>query len=195
MTLKKLISHKMIRITGKETNEKVKLNIKNIADATAKGIRAAMFEIGNDLRTTAKKSILKKPKHGRTYLIERNRTLVRHKASKPGEPPANFTGSLQKAIDFDVVGTDRIEFGVKRTLSNSSRTPRGVDYGKDLEFGTTKFLPGVTEILAGGVTRPIAAGEKDIAPRPFLLPAIKKNYRNMETRLNNQIEAHIKKGE
>lgn len=185
----------MIKITGKDTNEKVKLNIKNIANATAKGIRAAMFEIGKDLRTTAKKSILKKPKHGRTYLLRRNGALVRHKASKPGEPPADFTGSLQKAVDFDVVGTDRIEFGVKRTFSNSSRNPRGVDYGKDLEFGTIKFLPEVTEILSGGLTRQIQAGEKGIAPRPFLLPAIKKNYRNMETRLNNQIESHIKKGD
>lgn len=183
----------MIRIIGKDTNEKVKLNIKNIGKATAKGIRAAMFEIGKDLRTTAKKSLLGK-KNGRTYLLEKNGEIVRHRASAPDEPPAEFTGSLRKAIDFDVVGSDRIEFGVKKNFGGSGRNPRGVTYGKDLEFGTEKFLNGVTEVLKSGELRFIKAGLKGILPRPFLLPAIKKNYRNIETRLNTQIEEHIKEG-
>lgn len=183
----------MINVKGDKDNFKVNLNIKNIKKATQKGVRAAMFEIGKDLKATAKKSILKKPKRGRTYLLRRGGSVVVHRASAPGEPPADFTGALQKSIDFDVVGVDRLEFGVKKSIGTMN-SPGGVNYGKDLEFGTTKFLSGVTELLSGGFTRRIQAGSKGIAPRPFLLPAIKKNYRNMQTRLETQIEEHIKKG-
>lgn len=162
----------MIKIIGQNTNEKVILNIKNISKATAKGIRSAMFEIGKDLRRTAKKSILAKPKHGRVYNLRKNGRLVRHRASAPGEAPAEFTGSLRRAIDFDVIGSDKVVFGVKKSFNAANKSPKGITYGKFLEFGTKKMKA-----------------------RPFLLPAIKDNYRNIETHLNTKIENNIKKGE
>lgn len=160
----------MIEIKQSFGNHKILLGIENIKKATVKGIRAAMYESGKDLNATAKKSILKKPKHGRVYTLRLAGRRVRHRSSAPGEAPANFTGSLRKAIDFKLSGVDKIEFGVLKTFNSGGKSSGGVNYGKDLEFGT-----------------------REVKARPFLLPAIKSNYRNIEVRLNNHIEQNIKK--
>ena len=51
--------------------------------------------------------------------------------SKPGEPPHRDTGTLLKAIDYELVGNDTARVGVKKA----------VKYGYWLEYGTSKMAP------------------------------------------------------
>jgi len=162
----------MIKISSLSSNKKVELNIQNIDKSCAKGIRAAMYEIGKDLRKSAQKAILKKPKHGRFYLLNKNGRLVRHRASAPGEAPANFTGSLKRSVDYKLSGSSRLEFGVVRQalFVSPGSNARGVEYGKRLELGI------------------------GVEARPFLLPAIEKNNRNIQNRLETNMRKNIEEG-
>lgn len=172
----------MFKITGPQTNEKVMLNIKNIGKLTKEGLQKAFYKIGNDLKKDVKKEIMKKPKHGRLYVT--NGRL--HRASAPGEAPANLSGALEKAIDFDVVGNNKLDFGVRAN----------VKYGKDLEIGSKRFISGnffggTLEVLPTGQTVRLRPGVKPVLPRPYLLPAIKKNFSKMETHFEDQIKNSI----
>lgn len=100
-----------------------------------RSIRQAFFELGRDLKATANKEILRKPKGGRTYFIRapggRRR---RHVASAPGETHANMTGAARRSIGWQVNGSDSLTFGY-------GVDPRGPapDYAEFLEFGTSKM--------------------------------------------------------
>ncbi len=158
----------MIKIKGSINNRIVIDGIKNIERATEKGIRAAIFEIGKDLKRTARESIVKKPKSGRVYKVRRNGRLVSHRSSAPGEAPANLSGSLKKSLFSKRIGSNKLLFGVTEGFGPPGT--KGVSYGKRLELGI------------------------GIAARPFLFPAIEKNDRNIETRLASHIKEEIKKG-
>ena len=152
-------------IVADSNNKEVMITISNITPSTLVGIRKAFYFLGKDLRRTSSDLILEKPKTGRLYRLKRNGRIVKHRASAPGEAPANFTGSLRRSIDFDVVGGDRMEFGVKSEFENRKGTPAGVDYGKYLEEGTPKM-------------------EK----RPFLITSLTKNQANAKEHFDREIK-------
>lgn len=161
----------MFNITESPNNEKVIISIKNLPKTQIRWIRKAFYYIGKDLVKDANKLILQKPKHGKIYLLRRNGLKRLHRASAPGEAPANFTGSLRQSIDFDVVGANRMQFGVQQQFQNRQGTPDGVKYGKYLELGTRKM-----------------------AERPFLLPIIKSNYRNIRKHFETQLKRGLTEG-
>jgi len=77
-----------------------------------------------EIRTKAIKKIQRGEKTGRIY--EKYLPRRSHQASAPGEPPATDTGRLAASIEAEVSGM-------------SGAVGTGLDYGKYLEFGTTKM--------------------------------------------------------
>lgn len=99
--------------------------IGSIPEDTRRGIRRSFYLLGRDLAKDAKQSIVKGPKTGKLYRIKGRKN--RHRASAPGEPPANLSGDLQKSIDFVVQGSSQMTFGAGNSL---------VDYAGFVELGT-----------------------------------------------------------
>ena len=85
----------------------------------------AFYRIGKQLTKEARRSIIQGPKTGKLYRIARRRR--RHRASAPGEPPANLFGNLQKSVDFIVKGSKEMEFGAGDNVT--------VPYARRLELG------------------------------------------------------------
>lgn len=119
-----------VEIKADPRNRKVFVNISNIRNATSRGLRQGFFQFGNDLKRTASKQILKKPKGGRVYRIKRGTRIINHRASAPGESPANLTGKYRKSIGFQIRGASQMLFG-----AGSSTVP----YAKWLERGTSRM--------------------------------------------------------
>ena len=162
------------RILLNPRSHKAILSIKQCKERNLKGIRQAFYKIGKDLKATTNKLILEKPKGGKVYRVRRGSRIIRHKASAPGEAPANLTGNLRKSLDFNVVGADRLTFGYRQAFPANPRTKAaisgGVFYGKWLELGTRKM-----------------------SERPGLLKSITSNQRNTEEHFNTEIKAEISK--
>lgn len=98
-------------------------------------IRQGFFQLGKDLKITANKEILRRPKKGRVYYIRtRGGRSRRHVASAPGETHANITGALRRSIGWVVAGSESLTFGY-------GVDPRGPapDRAEWLEFGTTRM--------------------------------------------------------
>jgi hypothetical protein len=162
----------MFDICVDRNNRKVELQIENIDATTRKAIRKAFYFIGKDLVKTSRKLIMDPPKTGRIYRLRKGGKIVRHQASAPGQPPANFTGSLRDSLDFDVIGSDKMEFGVKQLFQNRRGTPLGVNYGKYLEGDPNR--------------KPVK-----LFPRPFLLPSIKSNQKNTQVHFETQLKKEL----
>jgi len=155
----------MFKVTPDLANQKVIIQIRNLISTQKTAIRRAFYFSGKDLVKTSKAMIMEKPKHGRLYRLKKHGLTVLHRASAPGEAPANFTGALKNSVDFTVSGAEKMIFGSRLYFPDRKGTPAGVKYGGYLEHGTKK-----------------------IAPRPYLEPSIVKNYRNIQT----HFEKHLK---
>jgi hypothetical protein len=107
-----------------------------------------MFRTASEVEAHAKNSILAGEKSGRIHrsggrdgalsvkggaasqpTARQGEAQREHRASAPGESPANDTGNLANSI-----GTERVD-------SLTSMVTVGAEYGADLEFGTTKMEP------------------------------------------------------
>lgn len=155
----------MFQVKPDLKNRQIFIQIKNLISTQKTAIRRAFYFSGKDLVKTSKAMIMEKPKHGRLYRLKKNGRYVLHRASAPGEAPANFTGALKRSVDFTVSGADKMIFGSRLYFPDRKGMPSGVKYGGYLELGTKK-----------------------IAPRPYLESSIKKNYRNIQT----HFEKHLK---
>lgn len=89
------------------------------------GIRKALYEIGSENVKYTRRLLTSGNRTGRVYRF-RGRN---HRASAPGEAPANRSGRLLRSIDYIVRSHKQMEFGDK------------VLYGKFLELGTSKMEP------------------------------------------------------
>jgi len=76
---------------------------------TKSGIRKGYMALRRDLVKTARDSIRKPPKTGRLYRIPGRKR--RHRASAPGEAPANLTGALARSVNAEQRGWDELHFG------------------------------------------------------------------------------------
>lgn len=123
-----------------------------------KGIRSALFEIGAENTQQVKKFIYSPPKTGRLYRYKKRM----HRASAPGESPANRSGFLARTIDYRVRGVDRVEL-----VSDAI-------YANVLEDGY---------IFKDG---------REIKPRPYFSRAAKKkrrdNYRSVQRHVFDRIK-------
>ena len=105
-----------------------------------RGVRQAWFRAGRLLLTQVQKDVLHKPKSGKVYRLRQGKRLVNHRASAPGETPANFSGTYRRSMGFQIQGWRRMEFG-----SRSGTAP----YARFLETGTSqmKARPGIGNAL------------------------------------------------
>lgn len=144
-------------LTRSRDTEKVLVKLEQANILTEKGIRRAWFAVGKDLKASANKEILRRPKGGRTY-IRRDRAgrRRRHVASAPFETHANMTGALRKSIGWKVRGV-QLEYGYGATKPAPS-------YAPFVELGTTKM-----------------------EPRPSIQNSIKENRRNTERHLSDSV--------
>jgi len=150
-------------------NKRVFTDISNILGNTRRSIRQGFFKLGHDLKRTASKEILRKPKSGRTYFIRtRSGRLRRHVASAPGETHANITGAVRRSIGFQIHGSLSMDFGygVKPNTRGPGRV--ALDRGEWLEFGTS-----------------------GMKARPSLLNAINATTRNAENYFDNEFKKMV----
>lgn len=117
----------MIKIVPGKRNREMLILINALQKATPRGIRQGFFALGRDNVKDARQAIIRGKKSGRLYNIPGRKR--RHRASAPGEAPANLTGKLQKSVGFQIQGAEEMEFGYRDA----------VDYGAFLELGTTKM--------------------------------------------------------
>ena len=144
-------------------NRLVFTKIEQIPELTRRSIRQGWFMLGRDLKQTASKEILRKPKGGRTYIVRtaggRRR---RHVASAPGETHANLSGKARRSLGYQVSGYQSMEFG----------------------YGVDKDAPDYVGFLEDGTAR--------MAARPSLLNAINATTRNAENYFNNEFNRLVK---
>jgi len=130
---------------------KILKQIATIATDTREGIRRANYLIGQELAKDAQLRILKGRKTGRIYRRRRGSgRIVNHRASAPGEAPANFTGALRASVGFIVKGQQLI-FGAGGDVEEGRQKGRPVNYARALELGERK---------------------RNLAPRPYLKATI-----------------------
>ena len=149
----------------KEDHKNKRVNIKfgKLDQITKQSIRRAFFDLGRDLKHTANKEILRKPKGGRTYILRtRSGRRRRHVASAPGETHANLTGKLRRSLSWQVRGGQELEFGYGVGVPTT-------EYGKFLENGT-----------------------KRIKARPSLGNAVREVDRNAEIYFSRRFEQAMK---
>ena len=142
--------------------------IKNLDDATWKGVRQGFHALGHRLRTLAKDGIKNPPKTGKLYPRPPN-FKRRYRASRQGEAPANPTGNLRSSVDFQIQGVSNMEFGYRKKGKLDPRRNHG---GK----GTQPF--------AGVYGRKLELSMK----RPNLSTAVKKTQATAHTYFELEIK-------
>lgn len=110
-------------------NQRSLLKLDGLSVKYKSGVYNAYIDIAKYLKSTVKKD-LNDEKHGRIYIKRLNGRLVRHRASAPGEPPATFTGKLEKSIATKTSGYGQLDF---------SAGGGDVNYARFLEEGTRKM--------------------------------------------------------
>lgn len=159
-----------LKIKSDFRNKAIFIKISDLRSKNKEGIRKAFYDIGKDLTKTTSNLILA-PKHGKIYKIRRLKRIKMHRASAPGEAPANLSGTLRKSVGFDVNGSTKMEFGVRApTSSIKTKKTTGAIYGVYLEDGTKKM-----------------------AKRPFLITAIKQNQKNTKLRFDTWLKRELSK--
>ena len=135
-----------------KNNREIFLSLENIEDNTRRGIRQGFFRLGRLLELNLRAEVMKKNKTGRIYPAGRTKTgrKRRHRASAPGQTPANFSGNYRKNIGYQLHGSESMEFGVRD----------GAPYAEFLEDGTKNMA------ARPGVGNTVKATEKD-AQRVF----------------------------
>jgi hypothetical protein len=123
----------MVDVTIKEKSRKVILKLQNLNKVSKDSIRLAFFRIGSDLIKTASGHISAKDKTGILYgvvvkngkkrLVPLRAGLRTHRASAPGQSPANLNGILRRSLRYDIRGIKLLQF--------SANTP----YARRLELG------------------------------------------------------------
>lgn len=157
----------MFNIAASSQNKKVQIQIGQLTERQFRGIRRAFYYSGKDLVVTSRQLIKNPQKTGKIYRKRNPRTggIEMHQASAFGEPPANFTGDLARSINFKVSGANTMEFGSKE-ITSSYPHRAFVDYGRYLEPNAK-------------------------LNRPFLINAIKRNYRNIQIHFEREIKKSI----
>lgn len=115
----------MLSIRPNTMNRTVLITINQASRRMNRDIRLALTEVGRENSRHSQMLIKNPPKTGRFYKF-RGRP---HRASAPGQPPADRSGDLRRTSGYRVYGSSKMEFG--------DRMP----YGKFLEEGTSKMRP------------------------------------------------------
>jgi hypothetical protein len=157
-----------VKVLQDPENFKVYHKLNGIEKMTKRAVRQGMFRWAKDLKIVANKAILAKDKTGRIYKIRTKSGRMRtHQSSAPGQSHANLSGDLRKSIGWNVIGSDRLEFGYG--LDKVKKAP---EYAQWIEFGTEAN----------------EAGHVRLKPRPSIQNAITKTQGTAETYFNDEIK-------
>lgn len=145
---------------------------------TREQVRKAWFALGKDLKSSANRAILKKPRAGRKYRVRSRSTGRRrtHIASRPGESHANLSGDLRRTIGWTVQGTESLDFGYGvaegRGKGKAAEARAPTEYGRAMELG---FPP------------------RNLEARPTLANAIQDTQRTVEREFQRAMDEEFKK--
>lgn len=90
--------------------EKYEDSLRGLEPRTRFGIEKALWRLGKDIHTEFRKQVIAKDKTGRIYVFRtKSGARRRHRASAPGETPANRTGLYRKKFNFNVARADLLE--------------------------------------------------------------------------------------
>ena len=131
--------------------------------AIVRQLNIGLLDVGHKVEKDAKDSIRGGSKSGRIY----QRRTVTHRASAPGEAPANDTGRLLNGIRTKL---DTIKLAVE-VLAFARDKAGKVNYAYELEFGNSR-----------------------VAARPFLFPALERNKAWIRSRLEQALGRGIRDG-
>lgn len=153
----------MIKISIIERGQtgRVLVNVGKIKNLFNKGIRDAFFDQGDRNVKYARKQILKRNKTGRLYKIKG----ALHRASAPGEFPANLSGKLRRGVDYTVRGHSQMEFGDR------------AKHGVYLELGTKT-----------------ASGDVKMEPREYIIRTVEERAEDFTNALLYHVDKRIKGG-
>ncbi len=112
-----------------DTEIRLESHLKEVMDSFKEVARERMLEAVQVVRDKVNET-LSQPGHGKVYKVPG--TSVEYTASAPGEPPATATGNLKKSVHWSVEGEGADIVG---------RVGTDQDYGKSLEYGTSKMAP------------------------------------------------------
>lgn len=118
-----------LKIVSSSKNIAIMRNLSRIHNSFTAGIHEAYIDISKYLKATVKED-LNDEKHGQIYILRLRGRVVRHRASAAGEPPATFTGALEKTISTKTSGYTQLDF---------SAGGGKVDYAESLEKGTPRM--------------------------------------------------------
>lgn len=140
--------------------------LNNIKEDTQDAIRQSFYHAGKAMLADSRKEILTGLKTGNVYRVKINGVTKLHRASAPGEAPANLTGNLRKSLGFEVSGWQQLEFGSRDGPPAAGVSPKQnvAEYSKFLELGTSTMKP-----------------------RPYLKPAIDKNERSITVGIETEL--------
>ena len=167
-----------MEITADSQVAKILVDFGNLQRTQNSAIRKAFYSIGKDLVRSAVDAINTKPKSGRIYRISTGiggKTLKRlkdYRASAEGEAPGVITGDLRASINFNVIGSNQLQFGVDETR-------KGVTYGKYLEYGDLISMTG--------------QGSSKIKPRPYLSKSYLENKGKMVINFSEYLKEALSK--
>ena len=143
----------------KITDDTLFVVIKNTDKNSKEGIRKGLLDVGPEIEREIVRLIESPPKTGRLYLING----MIHRASAPGEAPANLTGALADSADFTVPSAVQMVIGYRANIA---------PHGEWMEYGTR---------------------DGRIAPRPALRRATIGKAREIEQALIEGIKRELGK--
>ena len=141
-----------VSVVGMSANVKAFKSAENIAARTRFGIEKALWRSGKDIQGEFNRQVLAKDKTGRLYIRRtRGGAKRQHRASAPGETPANRTGAYRKAFSFNVDGAHQLKVGIAAVDNGSDGK-----YPLYLEVGTSRMK------ARPGLLNAVSASERDI---------------------------------
>jgi HK97 gp10 family phage protein len=142
-----------VKITGAEEFKK---KLEKLRDSVSKEQAQIIMQVANLVRTDAIKSIQKVSTGELVTRYRLSGKKYKHMASKHGDAPNTDTGRLVKSVQVEIK-SDGVYVGTS------------VEYGKFLEFGTTK-----------------------VKERPWLHPALKRNKKFLKKKFLDELKKRKK---
>lgn len=134
------------------------------ANTLNSNLEIALKQCGEKIRSDIQNNMAHTERSDKGYHTHNQSKL--HYPSLPGNPPAVDTGRLRQSINYEVINNGGEVYGIVGT------TQKEPDYGKWLEYGTTRGLK----------------------PRPWLRPAMLENAEFIKKVLGQAIRKTLSGG-
>ncbi len=148
-------------------NQKVFNQISNIPRSFREGIKRANLIIGKEITQEAVRTITKDTKTGKGYVLQDKWTgqLRFHRASAPGQSPANFSGALAASIGY-IPSTRELIIGAGGSAPNVTLASGQIGFADMVDYAAKLELR---------------------MKRPYLKPSIVKKQKDTENYYRQEI--------